>query len=81
MKRLFKIGDKVKVITWGSGVSDKHINKIVKVVELGMYGRGFGVRVKPPIGNSKNGGYGYMIGENTFELAIPKKIKEWRGLI
>ena len=65
----FKVGDRVKVVVTGRGVGSHDRNTICTISELGKYTGGPGYRVKDPaIGNSLDGMYDYMIGEETFEL-------------
>ena len=56
----------MKAVTSGSGVGPNELGSIVEIVELGKYCDQPGYRVSPPIGNSKKGGYDFMIGESSF---------------
>ena len=81
MEYKFNIGDRVRVIGGGSGVSIQHRGMEVEIVEKGVYSScGNGYRVNPPIGNSLTGNYGGMIGESMFELVKKEedfKIGDW----
>lgn len=71
MEAKFKIGDKVKVIHFGSGVSSDDFNKIVTITKIGNYGSQIGYQVCPAIGNTRSKFCGGFIGESSFELAYP----------
>ena len=70
----FKVGDRVKVVEAGSGVSPEDIGLAVEIIETGYYSGKPGYKVEPPIGNSlkfaSGAYYGYdgFIEERTFEL-------------
>ena len=71
----FKVGDRVKVVQHGLGVSPEDIGAEVEIIETGYYSGKSGYKVEPPIGNSlkfaSGDYYGYdgFIEERTFELA------------
>lgn len=78
----FKIGDMVKVIQYGHGCHTSEVGRIVKVVELGgyeAYDDEDGVRVEPPIGNSKSGGFNGFIGVTSFKLAYTTWKERYKG--
>lgn len=71
MKYKFKIGDKVEIITGGSGFSPSQIGKIATITKLGTYGTnepGYLIKEKyhgnPTMKNSYNG----YVGESSFKL-------------
>jgi MoxR-like ATPase len=72
----FKVGDKVKVVKGGYGVSPDDINTETTIVEKGYYGSNPGYRVDfPALGNSRmiaasssSSMFDGMIGEVSFEL-------------
>jgi hypothetical protein len=64
----FNVGDKVKVVDYGSGCGDHDIDKEVRIVRRGKYADGPGYEVSPAIGNSKSGFHDKMIGERAFVL-------------
>lgn len=68
MKYKFKINDKVRIIDYGRGLGSEELNKIVTIIELGIYDDSPGYRIDPPLGNSLRDEYDYMIGEESFEL-------------
>lgn len=78
----FKVGDRVKVVEAGSGVSPEDIGLAVEIIETGYYSGKPGYKVEPPIGNSQqysNGtyhGYDGFIEERTFELIREKIIQQ-----
>lgn len=79
----FKIGDRVKVIGSGNGISHAHIGKETTIVELGLYTGSNGYKVdNPKLGNSltPDNSYKGFIHENSFELVeaafkLPNKVR------
>ena len=67
----FKIGDVVEVVDSGLGAAPEEKGLQVTIIRKGLYGHGNyspGYEVYPPIGNSVNGFYDKMIGEESFKL-------------
>jgi len=70
----FKVGDTVKAVQHGLGVSPEDVGLTVEIIETGYYSGKPGYKVEPPIGNSlkfANGdyyAYDGFIEERTFEL-------------
>lgn len=85
----FKLGDKVKVTNYGSGLSSSDVGTEVKIVGYGSYFGGAGYIVDPPIGNTKDGKFNCTIGEDGLSLvevektsidsALEKIIEEYYG--
>ena len=71
MSNLFEVGDRVRVIRNGCGCDSGEVGAVVTVTELGGYVDGLGVKVSPPIGNSKGGEHEGFIGVESFELVEP----------
>jgi MoxR-like ATPase len=77
----FNIGDRVKVIQHGLGVSPEDVGKEVEIIETGYYSGKPGYKVTPAIGNSQQYSsghyYGYdgFIEERTFELVQQPNIQ------
>jgi restriction endonuclease S subunit len=70
MKYKFKVGDIVRIIQSGRGYSG-NIGCEVTILKLGKYSNEPGYQTTIPEkgeSNAKNGGYGYMAGEKSFEL-------------
>lgn len=70
----FQVGDKVRVATDSFGTAGD-IGTIVEITERGEYMGGPGYKVSPAIGNTAIGAYGGFIGEVTFDLVAPAKLK------
>lgn len=64
----FAIGDLVEVVKSGSGCFPKEIGKNVTIINIGEYSGDPGYCVSPAIGNSEDGEFGGMIGEDSFKL-------------
>lgn len=66
----FKVGDSVKIIESGYGISKSEIGKVVTITELGTYncGNGNGYKISPALGNSESSSYKGFNGEASFEL-------------
>ena len=75
----FNIGDQVRVIKSGYGVSPEEMGAVVTITDRkhGAYdlsdGQGNGYKVSPAIGNTKSGFFGGYIGERSFELVSANK--------
>ena len=64
----FNIGDKVKAVISGQGISQEDIGLEVNIIEMGNYSNSPGYKVDPAIGNTKDGFFDGFIGEKSFEL-------------
>lgn len=74
----FHVGQKVKIVKSGWGVSDTHMNDIVTITKLGKYSitsNVNGYSVTPLIGNCANRAYNGMIAECSFQ-AYDEKIEK-----
>lgn len=71
MKYKFSVGDYVRVIKQGYGVTNKEIRKVVQITARGLYFEDVpGYKVIPLIGNSKTGSFDGFIGEPSFKRDI-----------
>lgn len=70
----YKIGDKVKIINFGSGCNETAIGEIVTITELGIYGfsnhPGYAIDNTSLDTNVKTGLFKGFIGEHSFELHV-----------
>lgn len=69
----FKVGDKVKIVSSGSGIGKEDLGKIVTITELSAnaYSGGPAARIAEPIGNRRGDYYDGWIGLKSFELYTP----------
>lgn len=69
----FKVGDKVKIVSSGSGIGKEDLGKIVTITELSAnaYSGGPAARIAEPIGNRRGNYYDGWIGLKSFELYTP----------
>ena len=67
----FNIGDNVKAVISGQGISQEDIGLEVNIIEMGNYSNSPGYKVDPAIGNTKGGFFDGFIGEKSFELVTP----------
>ena len=77
----FKIGDMVKIVTYGYGCGFDAVGKIVTITKIGKYLSQTGYHVSPPIGNTLTGSFFGFIGEDTFKpyMCIKKDGKpDWK---
>ena len=78
----FKVGDVVKVISYGAGCAPEEMGMEVTITKVGNYMNKPGYRVDPPIGNTKSLNDPNMaglfmngfIGEESFDIVQPKII-------
>lgn len=78
MTSKFKVGDTVIGIKQGSGLGIDDLNIKVKITEIGHYFKGYdGIKVYPPIGNTKSGGFNGFIGMNSFKIVSQNLIAIW----
>jgi len=76
----FDVGDQVKIINSGQGCSPEALHEVVTITEQGVYGMsekkpGYKIDNITIQTNTKDGSFGGMIGEESFEL-IQSKIKK-----
>jgi len=66
----FKVGDRVKIVSWGAGCNDATIGEVVTITELGYYNGTPGYKIDNLTikTNTKSGFYDGFIGEASFEL-------------
>jgi hypothetical protein len=82
----FKKGDIVLVVQSGAGTSPADTNRIVTIVSQPQeyFGDELGYVIDPPLGNCKDGNYGGVVGETSFELVsegYPKIAEERQQIL
>jgi len=72
----FNIGDQVKIIYSGLGCSPETLHEVVTITEQGVYANKPGYKIDNITiqTNTKDGSFGGMIGEESFELVQSNKI-------